>query len=178
MPQLYRAGAAMLAGVACAAALGCAAPNRVTYLAAASTPPRAFRRHAPEQVDVFLGAAPPRPHVDVGTFETYQGRRADGNPRPTDDVLWTLRLHAALRGCDALQIVGIDSRRRYHSGTLRGVCALYTDAVPPIAVASPAARLSGEGDACLTPGRPVGHARLSCPDPLVCRDGICASPYP
>ena len=56
------------------AILGCATPNAVVY-SPVNTPPRAFVRRTPASVEMFVGKPPTRPHVDVGMFEVYQGRR-------------------------------------------------------------------------------------------------------
>ena len=87
--------------------LGCAAPNAVVY-SPVNTPPRAFVRRTPASVDMFVGKPPTRPHVDVGMFEVYQGRQNDGAGLSTEEMFVTLRLHAALRGCDAVQVMGVE----------------------------------------------------------------------
>jgi hypothetical protein len=140
----------------CAAALGCAVPNMVVY-SAVNAPPRAFVRRTPASVDVFVGRPPSRPCVDVGLFEVAQGRNDDGTGHSTQDMLGTLRLHAALRGCDALQVLGVASVRLVRSGrnraaygsVVQGVCEMYTD---PQAVEADKSlkteRLPGEGQYC------------------------------
>jgi hypothetical protein len=163
--------------------LGCATPNSVTY-AAINAPPRAFVRRTPETVDVFVGKPPTRPHVDVGMFEVYQGRDAQGVGRSTEAMFGTLRAHAALRGCDAGQVLGVELAARSYGRIVRGVCEIYTDeqaardasqrpAPPP---------LQGEGAQCTPPQPTLGdepiRAATGCPEPLSCSPkGVCASPY-
>lgn len=160
----------------CVAAVGCATPNEVAY-STLNSPPRAFVRRAPGSVDVFAGKPPTRPYVDVGLFEVYQGRENDGSGHSTEDMLRTLRLHAALRGCDALQIMGVELAGKYLLRVVRGVCEIYTD--PQAQQASkgpPPERLPGEGQPCgVTPG-PTG-VPADCVHPLVCSNAVCASPY-
>ena len=140
----------------CATALGCAAPNTVVY-SAVNAPPRAFVRRTPASVDVFVGRPPIRPCVDVGLFEVAQGSNEDGTGHSTEDMLRTLRLHAALRGCDALQVLGVESsrvlgngrHRRTYGSVVQGVCEMYTD---PQAIEADKSlkpeRLPGEGQSC------------------------------
>ncbi len=155
--------------------LGCAAPNAVVY-SAVNVPPRAFARRAPADVDVFVGKPPSRPYVDVGLFEVYQGRDDDGSRHSTEDMLVTLRLHAALRGCDALQVLGVEmAGGKQYRRIVRGVCEMYTD---PQAIEADKSltpeRLPGEGQVCgVYPSGDPGE----CPYPLVCLSKICASPY-
>ncbi|HTB60084.1 MAG TPA: hypothetical protein VLC06_19560 [Polyangia bacterium] len=178
--------------------LGCATPNSVVY-STINTPPRTFARRAPASVDVFVGKPPVRPYVDVGMFEVYQGQNDDGTGHSTEEMLRTLRLHAALRGCDALQVLGVELAGKAYLRVVRGVCEMYTDPqaqeadkqlIPEL--------LPGEGQACAMPPDPTAStANCSdrgpgltcgpppassttppdCPDPLVCLSGVCASPY-
>ena len=198
----------MLAG-----ALGCATPNSVVY-SAVNAPPRAFVRRSLASVDVFVGKPPVRPYVDVGMFEVYQGQYDDGSGQSTEDMLRTLRLHAALRGCDALQVMGVELAGKTYMRVVRGVCEMYTD---PQAQAAgkhlpPAERLPTEGQPCVValpscpdlgygqpcaaaaapvdprascfdrgPGQacaaPGAGPTVTCSDPLVCQNNVCASPY-
>lgn len=159
----------------CATMLGCAAPNVVVY-SAVNAPPRAFARRTSLSVDVFVGKPPSRPHVDVGLFEVYQGRDNDGGGHSTGDMLATLRLHAALRGCDALQVLGVEVAVRA-GRIVRGVCEMYTD---PRAIEADKnlrpERLPGEGQSCDEVPGPSGEL-AGCPYPLACADSVCASPY-
>jgi hypothetical protein len=114
-------------------------------------------------------------------------------------MLRTLRLHAALRGCDALQVLGVELAGRRYMRVVRGVCEMYTDPqalevdkhlIPEL--------LPGEGQACsmpadrttplancsdrgpgLTCGAPPADSATppDCADPLVCLNSVCASPY-
>ena len=179
-----------------AGVLGCAEPNSVVY-SAVNAPPRAFARRSPASVEVFLGRPPARPHVDVGMFEAYQGENDDGTGRSTEDMLHTLRLHAALRGCDALQVMGVELAGRRASRVVRGVCEMYTD---PQALEADkhltAERLPSEGHTCVmaadrgtqcsdrgpappcaVPAAGSTAVPVSCLDPLVCLNSVCASPY-
>jgi hypothetical protein len=182
---------------ASATILGCATPNGVVY-SPVNAPPRAFVRRAPASVEVVVGKPPTRPHVDVGMFEVYQGRQDDDTGRSTEDMLTTLRLHAALRGCDAVQVMGVElaGGDRRESRVVRGVCEMYTDAeaIEADKKLTPE-RLPSEGQACVVqsdsvqpgnsagqmsntaqPGNtalssnsaPVSDALTSCPYPLVC----------
>jgi len=182
-----------------AGVLGCATPNSVVY-SAVNAPPRALVRRSPASVDVFVGKPPVRPYVDVGMFEVYQGRDDDGTGHSTENMLRTLRLHAALRGCDALQVLGVELAGKTYWRIVRGVCEMYTD--PPALEADKHLTpelLPGEGQACAMPPDPTAPmANCSergpgltcgpppaggsttppdCPDPLVCLGSVCASPY-
>ena len=103
--------------------LGCATPNAVVY-SPVNTPPRGFVRRAPASVDVFVGKLRTGPHVDVGMFEVYQGRKNDSSGLSTEDMFATLRLHAALRGCDAVQVMGVELAGREERRVVRGVCEM------------------------------------------------------
>ena len=206
-------------GVIClttfAGALGCATPNSVVY-SVVNAPPRAFARRAPASVDVFVGKPPVRPYVDVGLFEVYQGQNDDGSGHSTEEMLRTLRLHAALRGCDALQVLGVELAGKTYWRIVRGVCEMYTDAqaaeadkhltperlpgegqpcvveetssagCPGLGYGQPCAAAAsttppascsdrGPGQACAVPA--AGPTAGGCPDPLVCLNSVCASPY-
>jgi hypothetical protein len=152
------AGCLRVMGLTVFASLGCAAPNSVVY-SAVNAPPRAFVRRTSASVDVFVGRPPIRPCIDVGLFEVAQGREEDGTGHSTEDMLRTLRLHAALRGCDALQILGVESAHTVSAGghsktygsVVQGVCEMYTD---PQAIEADKSlkteRLPGEGQSCGT----------------------------
>ena len=188
------------------ASLGCATPNSVVY-SVINAPPRAFARRSPASVDVFVGKPPVRPYVDVGLFEVYQGRDDDGSGHSTEDMLRTLRLHAALRGCDAVQVMGVELAGKTYWRIVRGVCEMYTDpqAQETDKHLTPE-RLAGEGAYCVVgaadPNAPpvgcpdVGYGQpcaapvrvprpmprqtespITCPDPLACLNSVCASPY-
>jgi hypothetical protein len=158
--------------------IGCAAPNHVVY-SAVNPPPRAFQRRTPETVEVVFGKPPDRAHLDVGVFEVYQGRNDDDSGRSTEDMVRTLRLHGALRGCDAVQIMGIElvtRRRSVDERVVRGVCEVFTDDQAQHA-AAPASvpLLPGEGKVCFenNPDTIISP----CTDPLVCESQHCVSPY-
>jgi len=169
-------------------ALGCATtatPNTVVY-SAVNQPPRPFVRRAPESVDVFVGRAPQRPHLDVGLFEVYQGMNGDGTLRSTEDMLASARAHAGLRGCDAVSIMNVELTGAYGRWrVVRGVCAMYTDEQAAQAQANPPPPppLPGEGQACETKRSPSVNYDLSspymdlCPNPLLCEAKRCVSPY-
>ena len=140
----------------CATVLGCAVPNTVVY-SAVNAPPRAFVRRTPASVDVFVGRPPIRPCIDVGLFEVAQGRDDDGTWHSTENMLATLRLHAALRGCDALQVMGVESAHtvtagghsKTYGGVVQGVCEMYTDSQALEADNNlKTERLPGEGQSC------------------------------
>ena len=137
--------------------LGCATPNAVVY-SPVNAPPRAFVRRTPASVDVFVSKPPTRPHVDVGMFEVYQGRKDDGSGLSTEEMFATLRLHAALRGCDAVQVMGVELAGREESRVVRGVCEMYTD---PEAIEADktlrAESVPGEGKPCTAV--PAGGAK-------------------
>jgi hypothetical protein len=93
-----------------------------------------------------------------------------------------MRVHAALRGCDALEVLGIETvGHRTSRRMITGVCEMYTDdqarqdaSRAPIAPAPP---LPGEGKACFDDAdTQTGHPP-PCPDPLICSKNVCASPY-
>src|SRR5206468_10026927 len=122
--QMMGRAAVLIMSMMCAALLGCAMPNHVTY-ATVNAPPRAFVRRGPASVDVFVSKPPTRPHVDVGLFEVYAGLNDDGVARSTEDMLGTLRLHAGLRGCDAVQVMDVEVAGRDYRRIVRGVCEMY-----------------------------------------------------
>jgi hypothetical protein len=165
---------------ALAALAGCATANYVTY-SAINSPPRALVRRDPGGVDIFVGKTPARSFVEVGLFQIDQGLG-----KSTEDMLATLRLHAGLRGCDAVQVIGVETATygRHNWEIVRGVCDVYTDAQAEqaanrIAVFTP---LAGEGAAC-NAGLPEAGATITapgpgpCPSPLLCTNKACASPY-
>lgn len=160
----------------CASVLGCATPNTVVY-SPVNSPPRAFARRTPASVDVFIGKPPIRPYVDVGMFEVYQGREDSGRGLSTEEMFGTLRLHAALRGCDAVQILGVELAGREYLRVVRGVCEIYTDPQAQQTGKSLTPEpLPGEGQPC----RLVANGSAPpayCVDPLVCSKNVCASPY-
>lgn len=155
-------------------AIGCATPNQVVY-SAVNQPPRPFQRRTADVVEVFIGRPPNRPHLEVGVFEVYQGQKDDGAGRSTEEMIQTLRVHSALRGCDAVQILNIELAGRYAYRVVRGVCEIYTDdQAVHAAAAVPAPALPGEGHPCsLDPESVI----VSCADPLVCEKKRCVSPY-
>jgi len=168
-------------------AIGCvttSSPNTVVY-SPVNQPPRPFVRRAPESVDVFVGRAPERRHLDVGLFEVYQGVGADGNLRSTEDMLASARAHAGLRGCDALSIMNVELAGAYGRWrVVRGVCAMYTDAPAGQAQSNPTPPppLPGEGQACETKHSPYSGGSSGpfldlCANPLLCEANRCVSPY-
>jgi hypothetical protein len=175
-----RVGGAVLAGVM--AVVGCASPNWVGYTSVNPTP-RPFVRRSAESVEVFVGRPPVRPHVDVGMFEVAQGSEADGTRLSTDDMIVSLRQHAALRGCDAVSVMDVQYIDRQERHLLRGVCAMYTDQQAAQTKPPPGPPLPGEGALCgLDPhasAGPMGTKAevVSCDYPLQCEDQHCASPY-
>lgn len=157
--------------------------------------PRPLVRRAPDSVDVFLGRRPERPHVDVGLFEVR--RDLDGTSygyyhRPVGDAVASLRLHGALRGCDAVAVLDFDPSRRYDDSIVRGICAMYTDTQAVETKVAPLAPLPGEGKSCSVATDPYGSPSLisqnaygpspvvaqgGCTDPLTCVNQRCVSPY-
>jgi len=174
--------AIMFAIVVSAALAGCATANSAVY-SAINPAPHAFVRRDPAAVDMFVGKTPARPYVEVGLFEIYAGSDDNGQVRSTEELLGSLRLHAALRGCDAVQVLGVELAGKYYHRVMRGVCAMYTDAQAQeaaslIAVYKP---LAGEGKACTQQSEYGGGINMpepvDCTDPLVCANKVCASPY-
>jgi hypothetical protein len=155
---------------------GCAAEPVVVY-SVVNQPPRAFVRRAPADVDVVLGKSPLRAHLDVGLFEVYQGQRPDGQSQTTQDMLDELREHAALRGCDAVQVLGVELFGKMNVRVVRGACEMYIDEASLRAAAKPAPALPGEGQRCPIEVGPHGDV-VRCPRLLVCRADLCVSPYP
>ena len=157
-------------------AIGCAVPNRVVY-SAVNQPPRPFQRKAAESVDVFIGKPPDRPHLDAGVFEIYQGKYDDASGRSTEDMIGTLRVHSALRGCDAVQILGIEIVGSRAVRVVHAVCEVYTDDHALHAVSTPGQvpPLPGENSPCTSAsGESIA---ITCTDPLVCENQRCVSPY-
>lgn len=155
---------------------GCAAPDRVVY-SQINRPGRALQRRSPESVDVYLGQAPSRRHEEVGLFEVYQGQSLDGRGHSTEDMFRTLRLHAALRGCEAVQLLNVELPGKIPSRVVRAVCDIYVDEEGRRAadVLPPPPPLPGEKASCMPPGSQQSLA--PCLDPLVCEDRQCVSPY-
>ena len=75
-PAKFLSVTALMAG---AATLGCTLSTPVTY-SAINSPPRAFARRDPANVDVFVGKAPVRPSLDVGLFGVYHGAHSGTGP--------------------------------------------------------------------------------------------------
>ena len=155
------------------AAVGCATPNLVVY-SAVNGPPHPFRRRPASSVEVLIGNPTSRPHVDVGLFEISQGITNDAKRRSTEDMIGSLRVHAGLRGCDAVQVLNVELPGRSEWQVVRGVCEMYTDA-PLVSAAAPAPApvFPSEGQACV----PNDNLSPICIDPMVCDNGHCASPY-
>jgi len=162
------------------AAIGCASVDNVVYTPVNESP-RVLRTRIEESVDVFVGRPPTRPHVDVGIFEVYQGTTDSGSGHSTEEMLQTIRLHGALRGCDAIQILSVEVEGRYQNRVLRGVCETYTDerSARDATALRPHAPLPGEGQYCgdytLSTRNPPETAQ--CFAPLVCESHVCTHPY-
>jgi hypothetical protein len=180
----HRAVLAFVAWTTCAAAIGCATPNRVTY-SAINVPPRPLVRRAAADVEVVVGNPPGRSHVDVGLFEIGEGSTDDGAGLSTESMIATLRLHAALRGCDAVQVLGVAYREeykpRYARHVVTAVCKMYNDEQAQRAAGqartAPPAPLADEGKSCTPPIETDPAPYPSCREPLVCSNKVCASPY-
>ncbi|MFT3695725.1 MAG: hypothetical protein QM831_21490 [Kofleriaceae bacterium] len=95
---------------------GCASvgPNGNVNFETLNPPPHPMAPRAPQQVEIFEEAPPPRPHVDVGTFQIVQW----GGPSPTD-----FRVAGANYGCDGVVL-------HEHRDSTDGVCIVYTDGPP------------------------------------------------
>jgi hypothetical protein len=175
-----KASTSFLALTAWAAAVGCASPNRVAY-SAINTPPRPFVPRTAADVDVSVGKPPARPYVEVGLFEVDQGTGSNGLPASTESMIDTLREHAALRGCDAVQVkdVAYKTRNKWGWTVVTGICEMYTDEPPKQAdirvTRTPIRPLPGEGRSCSAQDDPPPG--LPCPDPLVCSNKVCVAPY-
>jgi hypothetical protein len=164
--------------------MGCiATPNWIQYTLV-NQPPRPLLRRTPESVDVFLDHAPARPHLDVGLFEVRRGLGGDGYYRPVGDAVASLRLHGALRGCDAVAVLDLDQGHRYDGAVVRAVCAMYTDAQATQTKLAPPPPLPDEGKVCSIEPIPYGETSLAaqtgqngCTDPLTCVNRHCISPY-
>jgi hypothetical protein len=115
-----------------AGAGGCAGAASVSY-SAINAPPRPVVQRAPADVDVFVGKPPVRPAVDVGIFEIGAGSGLDGAGKTIEGLVAALRQQAALRGCDAVQVVAFE-REDGGFRVVRGVCEVYTDERAPQAV--------------------------------------------
>ena len=96
-------------------------------------------------------------------------------------MLASARMHAGLRGCDALSIMNIELTGAYGRWrVVRGVCAIYTDDRAAEASATPPPPLPGEGRVCETQQSPYGTSGPYldvCPVPLLCEAKRCVSPY-
>ncbi len=112
-----------------AAAIGCAGPSAVTY-SAINVPPRPLVPRAAADVEVVVGQPPARSHVDVGLFEVSQGTDEDGVGVSTGAMIATLREHAGLRGCDAVQVLSLEfpvEPPGHHSHRqVTAVCKVYS----------------------------------------------------
>jgi hypothetical protein len=146
-------------------------PSGAAY-SAVIQPPRPFVRRSPAEVDVVIGRSLLRPYIDVGFFRVYRGLG-----RSTEDLLAYLSVHAALGGCDAVQVLDLGPVEvgKYRRHLFSGSCTLYTDEAGQRATHTPPPPLPREGQPCLTG---VGPARAGdCPTPLYCRETRCVSPY-
>ena len=106
---------------------GCGA--HVAYIPLVS-PQRPLYARAPAQVERYVVTPPARPHVDVGMVQVISG----AGEQTIDEMLDMLRVEAGQRGCDAIVITMIDTRRaKYSPVSVEGSCEVYTDAagVPP-----------------------------------------------
>jgi hypothetical protein len=170
MRTLVSVGTAALSLVA----VGCATSNEVVY-SAVNQSPTPFRRRPASSVEVLIGKPTSHPHVDVGLFEVYQGSAEDGMGRSTEDMIASLRTHAGLRGCDAVEIMDVELAGRYKNRVVRGACEMYTDASPAAAAApTPEQPFPSEGAVCGA----ATEGLHPCTSPMVCgAQGRCASPY-
>jgi hypothetical protein len=113
---------------------GCAA--RIEYVPLVE-PQRPLYVRAPAQVETYVVTPPTRPHVDLGLVQVIRGL-AD---QSIGDMLDLLHVAAAERGCDAIVITMIDTRRaKYSPVSVEGSCEVYTDtasALPPPALPAP-----------------------------------------
>lgn len=158
--------------------VGCATPNSVVYTPV-NQASRTMQRRSPESIDVLLGKPPSRPHTEIGLFEVYQGHLDNGGGRSTEEMFYTLRLYSALRGCDAVQVLGVEmSGGNVRYRIVRAACDIYIDdeALHAPHTVFPAKEMPGEGKACaaaddnMSPYSP-------CPDPWICQNQVCVSPY-
>ena len=130
-----------------------------------------MQRRPAESVEVYLGKPPGRPHEEVGLFYVYQGLHDNLTGISTEELFQTLRVHAALRGCDAVQLLGTEFVRARQ--LMKAACDIYVDDEGRKAAAAlrPPPPLPREGTEC---------AKLDtqpCPEPLICETLRCVSPY-
>jgi hypothetical protein len=129
--------------IACIAVAGCGVQVEYTQLNAAPLP---MKSRAPESVEVYVGNAPARPHVDVGLLEVEE---QSGFGPGTQALVDSLRDRAAEIGCDALVIGGVSSKvsevesllfdHNANRKALHASCVVYVPAtsVPRSLVARP-----------------------------------------
>lgn len=144
-----------MVGTLAVTAGGCAA--RIAYIPMVD-PPRPLYVRAPAQVETYVVTPPARPHVDLGLVQVIRG----AGDQSIGEMLYLLRVAAAERGCDALVITMIDTRRAKNSPvSVEGSCEIYTDAagaapLPPVpAPPPPTAALPQPRPAVVAEGAPV-----------------------
>jgi hypothetical protein len=124
----------LVPGLLAIAAGGCA--PRIAYIPMVE-PPRPLYVRAPAQVETYVVTPPARPHIDLGLVQVIRG----ASDRSIGEMLDLLHVAAAERGCDALVITMIDTRRaKYSPVSVEGSCEIYTDAaaaVPPQSAPAP-----------------------------------------
>ena len=124
----------------------------------------------------MLGETPLRQRVDVGLFEVYQGQLPDGTWQSTEQMIQDLRIHAALRGCDAVRVWSVTGPSYRTLRIVRAACEMYTDIAAQRATIKPAPPLPGEGERCPVTVGPNGDV-IACPGLLICQADRCVSPY-
>lgn len=84
-------------------------------------PPALYAPQAQGRAAVYLGAAPDRPHRDLGLVQAF----GKGNRSHTTDVLHTLSREGRRMGCDAVS--NVDVSRTPTKAEAIGVCIQWTD---------------------------------------------------
>jgi hypothetical protein len=142
--------------------------------------PRPLVRRPVESVELYASSPPTRPHVDVGLFEVSEPSGPGVQPS-WGQMTVALRAHGALLGCDAVSVVGFDRDGRHAHKAVRAICVVYTDdqAIKAAAARPLAPPIPGEGAICrlAANGGPSEEEMFPCSPPLVCKDGLCVSPY-
>jgi hypothetical protein len=159
---------------------GCLPLAPVVGYASMNASPRPLVRRPVETVELYASVPPARPHVDVGLFEVSEPAGPGIEPSWAQ-MTEALRAHGALLGCDAVSVMAFDRDGRYAQKAVRAMCVVYTDdqAIKDAAVRGPAPAIPGEGAIChlSSNGREAEQTMVPCSPPLVCKEGLCLSPY-
>jgi hypothetical protein len=101
-----------------------------THLVPTNPPPRPMAPRAPETVEVYVGARPARPFVEIGILDDRRGIFVvDPSSRSWPEFIRHARESGARIGCDAVILEATGVARKGFWGT----CLLYMSRSPGLA---------------------------------------------